>query len=184
MLSLPWVAQTTSRRSQTGRPRAPSTVVAAGVGAPLYAVQSTCSFSAPGVGRAVRNYVRVQVSGRTLTATVYRRAFGHGHRHLHLDQVSRFTRLLAFAIALLAGSASLRVRAQDADVSSLFAAAQRAETSGDSATALRAYRAIVETAPTSRLAARASRRVAWLDERDSDPGRALSTAHFPPANTA
>ena len=46
-------------------------VVAAGVGAPLYAVQSTCSFSAPGVGRAVRNYVRVQVAGRTLTATVY-----------------------------------------------------------------------------------------------------------------
>jgi hypothetical protein len=46
-------------------------VVAAGVGAPLYAVQSSCPFSAPGVGRAVRNYVRVSITGRTLEATVF-----------------------------------------------------------------------------------------------------------------
>ncbi len=54
-----------------GTPSGTVYVVAAGVGAPLYAVQSSCPFSAPGVGRAVRNYVRVQITGRTLQATVF-----------------------------------------------------------------------------------------------------------------
>ncbi|MBX7196962.1 MAG: metallophosphoesterase family protein [Sandaracinaceae bacterium] len=53
-----------------GTPSGTVYVVAAGVGAPLYAVQSTCPFSAP-VGQAVRNYVRVQITGTTLEATVY-----------------------------------------------------------------------------------------------------------------
>jgi hypothetical protein len=77
---------------------------------------------------------------------------------------------LALAAVLTAAAGA---RAQAEDPSARWSEGQAAEARGDVEAALGAYRAVVSAAPTSRLASRAERRLAWLDERDDDP-RALS----------
>jgi hypothetical protein len=77
--------------------------------------------------------------------------------------------LLGAVLVLVLASGA---RAEDGalpDPAALLAGAEEAERTGDVAAALRGYRAVLDAAPTSRLAGRAQRRLDWLEARDDDP---------------
>ncbi len=67
-----------------------------------------------------------------------------------------------------AGATPLETPSSGPDLAQLFARGQAAEARGEVTLALEAYRAMRAADPTSRLASRAERRIAWLEERDDD----------------